>query len=572
MTAGNSRRFTAPWLAGVLLACLLALSSPGAAAAAAVPADTGVLVVTPDRGFLGNSEVRDAFDRFADGRNARLLFVTDARSEEVLGDALAALRRRGAQRIAVLPLFLSAGDPRWQAAHGWLQARHRPGERWAVSKPYGASYLAVEDLAARLRAVPADKHRLLLLGYGATGADDAAAMAAALKRMAGFASTFDPAAIDAVVYARGHGKAARAAQARVEKAIANAHDTLVVPLALAPRDDSMMDFSNWFRRDLPDDARMLDSRIATTRSLAQWMRRAANEAELRLDPVTATQVGVVVLAHGADWFWNRDIRHALAPVAAEHRLAWAFSMADPVVVERAVRKLEGEHVRAIVVVRAFSMASSFLPAVKRMLGLDVEGTADGHAGGGHGMMMGHGMAHHASLAAAPRIRSALPIVTVGGVGDDALFARALLHNARAVSQHPARETVILVAHGQGDDAANRRWLKLLASLAGQMRGAGGEAFRAIEYATWREDWPDKRKQAVAHVRDLVTQAQRHDGRALIVPARINRRGNADHYLEGLEFGWAEGFAQTPYFAQWFEQEIRRGVQALNAPADAVASR
>ncbi|HET7267921.1 MAG TPA: hypothetical protein VFJ15_07415, partial [Oleiagrimonas sp.] len=60
-------------------------------------------------------------------------------------------------------------------------------------------------------------------------------------------------------------------------------------------------------------------------------------------------------------------------------------MADPPVVERAIDKLEKQDVRAIVVVRAFSMASSFLPSVKRMLGLDVEASDMQHDHhGGHG--------------------------------------------------------------------------------------------------------------------------------------------------------------------------------------------
>jgi hypothetical protein len=95
-----------------------------------------------------------------------------------------------------------------------------------------------------------------------------------------------------------------------------------------------------------------------------------------------------------------------------------------------------------------------------------------------------------------------------------------------------------------------------------MRADGGNDFRAIRYATWREDWPDKNKVAVKQVRAMVAEADRDGGRALIVPARINGRGAADHYLKGLDFGWGQGFAQTPYFAEWFEQEITRGSEQL----------
>lgn len=563
--------FTSP----VLLALLVAL--PVVAAPAVADPAAGVLVVTPDRGFLGNEEVRDAFDEFADDRNAALLFVTDERSEKILDQLLAQLRERGAKQVEVLPLVMSDADARWKLARGWLRARASQGTRLAIAKPYGSSYLAVEDLSARLRDVHTDKRRLLLVGYGAGGTDAAASMQADLKRMGGFASTLQPDAIDAAVYPMRKAGDAEALRKQFDNAIANAHGALVVPVAFAPRDDTMMDFSGWFGRDLPKDAQMVKSPIAETDALAQWMQRAATEAGLQLAPPDPSQVGVIALAHGADWFWNRDIEQALADVAARHKLAFAFSMADPPVVERAVRELEEQDVRAIVLVRAFGMAESFLPTVQRMIGADVEGggaTVHGdHSMGMHGMhddgmgTMHHGMAME-SLAAPPRIRSAAPIVTVGGVGDDALFARALLQNARSVSKDPSKETVILVAHGQGDDAANQKWIDLLDSLATQMRADGGDAFRAIRYATWREDWPEKSKVAIQKVRGMVAEAGKDGGRALIVPARINGRGAANRYLKGLDFGWSQGFAQTPYFAQWFEQEIGKGVAQLRASADA----
>lgn len=72
---------------------------------------------------------------------------------------------------------------------------------------------------------------------------------------------------------------------------------------------------------------------------------------------------------------------------------------------------------------------------------------------------------------------------------------------------------------------------------------------------------------------MVKQAEKNGGRALIVPARINGRGAADRYLDGMDFGWSQGFAQTPYFAQWFEQELRLGIDKLHrigSPAPATS--
>lgn len=555
-----------------LLATLALFCLAGAAAAAApsVRGDgkTGVLLVTPDRGFLGNEEVRDAFDTYAKGRNAEVLFLTDARSEAVLDEALAALAKRGARHVDVLPLVISAADPRWRQAEGWLKVRQARGSQLAIAPVYGESYLAVEDLAQRLRETHTDKRHLLLVGYGARNADESRAMRADLARLARFASTLDADAIDTVVYPAGRDAQAKTMREEAVKTLHAAHGALVLPVAFAPRDDSMMDFANWYADELPDDAQAAASPIAGTAALAQWMTRATAKLDLAREPATADDVGVVVLAHGADWFWNRDMMQALAPVVAKHKVAWAFSMADPPVVERAVRRLEAQGVRAIVVVRVFGMASSFRGSVERMIGADVTNAGPAtHAAHAHGMemMMGHGHMDMggSNLAAAPRIRSAVPMVTVGGVDDDALFARALLEQARKLSKTPSRETVILVAHGEGDDAANQRWLDLLGSLATQMRADGGSDFRAIRVATWREDWPAKNKPAVAQVRDMVKAAQRDGGRALVIPARVNGRGAADRYLAGLDFGWGDGFAQSPLFADWVERQVQAGIAALN---------
>ncbi len=555
-------------IGAMLLALLLTVPAAAAPSIGSVQ-PSGVLVVTADRGFLGNAEIRDAFDAFAQGRNAELLYITDARSEAVLDAQLAALRQRGARSVTVLPLVLSEQEARWQLARGWLQARKDAGAVLEFAKPYGSSYLAVEDLSARLRDAQAHGSRLLLVGYGAGNAASAEAMRSQLRRMGAFASTLAPEVIDAAVYPERGAQDADVLRSRFSDAVKAAQGAVVVPVGFAPRADTMMDFNSWFASDLPKDAQLLSAQIASTESLTQWLQRAAAKTQLQRAAPDPAQIGVVALTHGADWFWNHDIEQALASVGARHTLAFAFSMADPPVVEHAVRELERDGAQAVVVVRAFGMADSFRSDVERMLGLDVENGSAPPAMSGHAMggMGGMEMGHHdggETLAAAPRIRSSLPMVTVGGVDDDPLFARALLENARSVAKNPAQETIILMAHGQGEDAANQRWLDLLGSLAGQMRAFGGDRFRAIRVATWREDWPDKNKDAVAQVRAMVAEASRDGGRALIVPARINGRGAADRYLTGLDFGWGQGFVQTPYFAQWFEQEIAKGRELLQS--------
>ena len=153
------------------------------------------------------------------------------------------------------------------------------------------------------------------------------------------------------------------------------------------------------------------------------------------------------------------------------------------------------------------------------------------------------------------------MATVGGLESDPLFAAALLERARALSRDPARETVILTAHGAGTDTKNDQWLKILDRLAGQVK-ASGVPFRDVRYATWREDWPDKRGPWIAKVRSMVVEAERDGGRALVIPARTNGRGPEQAFLEGLRFDLGEGFAPHPLFRRWVETQVDAGVAIL----------
>jgi hypothetical protein len=135
----------------------------------------------------------------------------------------------------------------------------------------------------------------------------------------------------------------------------------------------------------------------------------------------------------------------------------------------------------------------------------------------------------------------------------------LLERARSLSRDPARETVILVAHGEGDDARDAHWRQMLASMAARLASAEGGRFRAVHVATWREDWPEKRGPAVAHVRSLVQEATVAGGRAIVIPARTLGQGPERRLLDGLTFDLGEGFAPHPLFARWAAKEVAAAV-------------
>jgi hypothetical protein len=542
-----------------LLCLALAASSAAADASAAsktaAAAEPGFLVAAPDRGFLGNEETRDAFEAFAGGRNAQLVFVTDERTAKSVGAGVARLKEQGARRLVVLPFFLSRSDPGYRRLRT-ITPQHSAGLAVTWARSYGESYLAVEALADRFRELP-DRggRRVVVVGTGAADEASRKAMSADWQRIADGAADGVGFESVRVVLEASRGAVPTALRAALD----GAERPAVVPFHLGGKLDGMMSFSA-FVRGAAAGAHVSDGDVTPHATVAQWMAREAN----RHAPVRPEDVGVVALAHGSDFHWNETMLQALVPLAQRFKLEPAFSMADPPVIERAVRRLESRGARVILILRIFGLAASFRDSVERLIGLDVEeggqpAATQAHAAHGHDGHAGHS---GGSAIPAPRIRSTAVLATAGGLDDHPLFAEALLERARSLSRDPARETVIVVAHGDGDDARDARWNELLQSLAARMRARGGDRFRAIHTATWREDWPEKRRPAVERVRALVQKASADGGRTLVVPARTLGQGPERRLLDGLAFELGEGFAPHPLFARWAGEQVEAAVAGL----------
>lgn len=548
--------------------CVAFLQAPHALAApAGADHEIGFLVAAPDRGFMGNEEIRDLFDVFAKNHNAVLLHVTDGRTRDSAQAALAMLAQRGARKVAVLPLFYSADEARYATLRNALDGKQVLPLDWA--SPFGASYYAVEALADRLRALPPGPgRRLVVAGAGASDEASLARISAQLRRIAEHAAAglgFHD--IETAVWPEPRITNEDSLRDLAHAKLKEAAGAVVVQLHLARKLDSMMAFSNTVKRALPATSQFVGEESLTPLALT-WMRREAN----RRLPLTTARVGVVVAAHGSDWHWNEAMRSALRPLEARYQVEYAFSMADAPVLERAVRRLDDRGVRATVIVRVFGMKDSFKDEIERLIGHDIEADA-AHAGHPSHATSIHGGHGHGDGAAA-RIRSAAVLTTAGGLDDHQLFAAALIERAKELSRTPGRETVILTAHGTREDARNAQWIELLESVAGKMRANGGAAFRDIRVATWREDWPDKREPWVTLVRGWVEEAGR-DGDVIVIPARTNGTGPEAKLLDGLNYRLGTGFAPHPLFARWVDEQV---VQTLGsrlsagAPAESKVTR
>lgn len=567
-------------------------------------AKPGFVVLAPDRGFLGNEETREAFEKFAEKRDAALAIVTDERTRGTLSAALDRVKKKGASEVVVLPLFISAAESRFGIAKKALEEINRLSpccvtrskNTGSTEKPqlcpttgrpvpveptmgrtFGESYLAVEVLSDHFRSIhnPKDR-RIVVIGSGAKDGESRRRMEADLERIAtkagegfGFESVrvvvgYDPGLSN---YEELQGETREA----LAEAAKGAERAAFVPFHLGKKLDSMMTLNGNLRRLIPAGTELVNAEITPHPIISMWMEREAN----RWTPLREEDLGVVFLAHGSDYHWNETMRGAVQEIAERYKLEFAFSMADQPVVERAVRRLEERGASKVVIVRVFGLASSFRSSVEKMIGMDVEHSGRGHAtmaagpvphgpaavragseshGGGHGH--GHGGG------AGGRIRSGTLIVTTGGLEDHAFFAQALLDRARELSVEPGRETVLLAAHGSGDDKVNEHWQRLLNSIAEQMRAAGGTEFHSIETTTWREDWPGKREPEIAAARQVVEEAGKKERRVIVIPARTTSEGFEKKFLAGLEFELGSGFAPHPLFARWVEEQIGTGREAL----------
>lgn len=563
-------QFGARMLRQVCISLLLLVMLPMLPAHACQPAQTtteceiGFLIAAPDRGFMGNEEIRDHFDAFAKQHNASLLHVTDQRTKGNLQTALTHLQSQGAKKIVVLPLFYSENEASFQTLKSAFQEVPNLPIVWA--KNFGRSYFAVEELSDRLRAVSltqlTQRPQLIVIGTGASDQVQLKKVQADVQKIAEHAAAgLGYTQVQTIIWPEPRSAQETEMQKQAQAALRAAGDAVVAQVHLGKKLDSMMAFSNALKRLVPASAHFMDEPNLSSLVLT-WMQREAN----RHLPLAANQVGVVIAAHGSDWHWNETMRNSVRSLEKTYQVEYAFSMADAPVIARAVQRLDQRGARAIVIVRIFGMQSSFQNEIEHLIGQDVEasGVVASHANhhGDHG--------HGGGGAPVTRLRSPAVLSSAGGLDDHPLFARALLDRAQSLSRDPKRETIILTAHGTGSDAANAQWIKQLETIANIMRMNGGNAFREIRVATWREDWPDKRAPWVDKVRGWVKEASR-DGEVIVIPARTTGTGPEASLLSGLPVRIGSGFAPHPLFTQWVEQQITLALQQRTlAPKQAKA--
>jgi sirohydrochlorin ferrochelatase len=295
-----------------------------------------------------------------------------------------------------------------------------------------------------------------------------------------------------------------------------------------------------------------------------WLSMAVAAVAAAYGQAEEKSFGILLLAHGGAPQWNEEVTRLAGVVGRTVPTEVAFGMASKASMEGAITRLRQRKVSRIVAVPLFvSSHSSVITATQYLLGLRAEAPAElaafarmSHHYGGHGPV---DAGASPSDPAAP-IATPLPVQMTPALDADPVVAEILLSRAKAISKVPARETVVLVAHGPVSDEDNHAWLRDMGALAVMMRERG--EFRRIDHLTVRDDAPEPvRSRAAEELRGVVERASHRGERVLIVPLLISYGGiekGIRKRLEGLQYTMSpQGLLPDERLAQWILQSAQK---------------
>ena len=538
-----------------MTAFLFILGVSGAPADAASSSKVGFLVVAPDRGYLGNKEVTSLVDEFKQSYPAALGLVgrdyTGAENEYAvyLTRAAQELKRAGVTEIVAIPLFLSDADPLLRRVKPLLPA-YTGGlaVRWTQAMAH--DYLIGQIVLDRVEALSHDpeSERLIVVATGALDDASEKAIRSDTDKLVQYVARYKRfREAEAVVY---YDRGAENAQqkngeikAHMLAQAAKHGRTLLVPAFIGPKFDSSMSLTGWLGAQFKDThAVYKPEELLPHPNVLLWLKKTAN----RETPLTASQIGVVIMPHGSTQPWNDAVETTIQPLMAKYPIEMAYGMGDPYIIQDAVSRLEQRGIRRIVFVRMYALDHQMKPLTDYILGLSEQSPSDGHGAG-----------HEHSATAPIQVRTAALFSTFGGYEQNPDIAQVLHKRIAELSKDPANETVLLLAHGEATDEGNDKWLAVMSQNIDRLRQDPRWAkLKTIKALTVREDWPKEREKAVAGVRATIEEASKH-GRVLVIANRLYGSGPYKKMLQGLTYEINEKGLVDPVLTRWLENGLTR---------------
>lgn len=262
---------------------------------------------------------------------------------------------------------------------------------------------------------------------------------------------------------------------------------------------------------------------------------------------TAGSVGVLVMAHGGSPEWNASVTRAVAELREELPTAVAYGMAHPRTLGAALDSLRDRGVNRVAVVRMFLSGDSFLQQTGWYLGFE-------DAPPEQFVLMNHGGHDHHPPTRDP-LEHDLEVAThADGLLDAPETGRILAARARELSVTPSAESVLLLAHGAGDDAENAG---LLARIDGYAEAIRAEGFAEVKAATLREDWPEARERAEAELLEWTDRQLAAGTDLLVIPVRLSGFGPYAEVLGDRPYRAGEGLLPHDIVAEWVSSTANR---------------
>ncbi|MEE9167345.1 MAG: hypothetical protein V3U24_07800 [Candidatus Neomarinimicrobiota bacterium] len=272
-------------------------------------------------------------------------------------------------------------------------------------------------------------------------------------------------------------------------------------------------------------------------------------------------VGVMVMAHGGSEEWNAAVREAVLPLRTVWPVAIAFGMADPSSLQTAVDELEEQQVDRIVVVRMFLSGKSFLHQTEYLLGFrpDPPETFTRHGTAMENMSSNvYSLNGHHPPPSPIQSRAQIELIQEGLL-DSPVCGTILAERLSALSRVPEEESVLILAHGPGDDEDNDLWLERMDRFAAEARNLG--SFHRVRVETLREDWPEKRRPAEERIRSFAEQEQAEGKRLIVIPFRVYGFGPYADVLHDLVY-LSDGRGLLPHdlITEWLNSQILKTIE------------
>ncbi len=254
--------------------------------------------------------------------------------------------------------------------------------------------------------------------------------------------------------------------------------------------------------------------------------------------------GVLVLSHGFREQGDIAFKKQIEPFAQIFPTAMAIGMAMMMSdhVQLALNDLEAAGAKTVVVVPVLATRYNELMRQWEYI---------------------FGLRDEASFVSVPQVKTDLKVIMVNPPEDDPLIGEILVDWANELSSDPAKETVIVAAHGATSKADNVKELKILDNLARIVQEDGG--FAEVVGITLQDDAAAEVREAnVAKLRQVVEKASAEGRQVLVVTNLIGTRTIQPKLrkdLKGLDYKFnAKGITQHDNFDEWMGETIREALE------------